>query len=132
MYKNLPNFSVTLKTGNGVDTVTLELEPKDYLKETQVLNFYMLTLMGMDFTPVGDDGKNDEYWLLGLILLKKYFTVYDASNMRIGFAPSRPDVTPFNQGYFLTLFVFLGLFFFVVGYFYYSCIHKPRMEKIKT
>ena len=89
--------------------------------------------MGMDFTPQGTIAQRaNEYWILGLIFLKKYYTAYDATNYKIGFAPSKSNVSSFNEGFIKkvvllsSLSVVLLVAIVVICYF---CICKPRKER---
>jgi len=57
-----------------LDGLTLTLEPGEYI------TLYLTTCM------LGFGKSNEEYWILGDIFLRKYLSVFDIDNKRIGFA----------------------------------------------
>lgn len=71
----LPNFVFNV---NGNDYV---LEPEDYLIPDGEI--CLLGLLGMDIpAPAGP------LWIMGDIFMRKYYTVFDSTNARVGFAPA--------------------------------------------
>ena len=67
-----------------------------------------------------------------MIVLTNYYSVYDPVNFKIGLAPSKPNVTPYDPGYLAHVCIFSSLFVLSLGFFSYRCIYKPRMEKRNT
>lgn len=87
----LPNVTFTIGGKNYV------LEPSDYI----LVDSYQ----GVKYCEVGFDVNTDDLWILGDVFLGKFYTEYDAGNMRIGFAGSGVD--RFRLNYLLEVTVVL-------------------------
>ena len=72
-YKNLPNLHLLVQDSDG-ETIKLTLTPKQYVDDDGQLGFMSLSLT---------------VWILGDTFLKNYYSVFDDSNSRIGFARSK-------------------------------------------
>ena len=70
--KEMPDFDVT------IGGVTYTLASKDYLIDTGA-SACLVGMMGMDGLP-------DDLWILGDVFMRKYYTVFDYTNKKIGIA----------------------------------------------
>merc|ERR1719424_2055139 len=72
---SLPSVEITLGGGHK-----FTLEGKDYV--LQVSGQCLFAFMGIDLPP-----KLGEMWILGDVFMRKYYTVFDYGNKRVGMAP---------------------------------------------
>lgn len=68
------NFSEFPIISINFDGLIVTLAPVEYI------TLYVTTCM------LGFGKSNEDYWILGDIFLRKYFTIFDIDNKRIGFA----------------------------------------------
>jgi len=71
-------FTLRIKVGD----LTLTLDEEDLLVPL-AYNFCMLGIMGINFP-----APMDKLWILGDILMRKYYTVFDYDQAAVGFAPA--------------------------------------------
>ena len=88
---------------------------------------YLLAMSGSDFQPFGQT-ISENYWILGVQIMRNYYVLHDVENMKIGFIHANQDAAYVNTelvGYiFITLFIFLGILISCcVGV---SCCYKRR------
>jgi hypothetical protein len=76
--------------------VKLLLKPEDYL-----LHFYAdfgyKCAVGLQAVHSSLLGKDDDVYILGTTVLKTYYTVFDAENLRVGFAYTREEKQPLSM-----------------------------------
>ncbi|KAH3757044.1 retrotransposon protein SINE subclass precursor [Pelomyxa schiedti] len=77
----LPDFTVSF-----AGTPSFSLKAEDYILQLQegTKTVCLSGFMAFDF------GEHDPLWLLGDVFLRKYYTVFDFGQARVGFAPSAP------------------------------------------
>eukprot|EP00812_Abedinium_dasypus_P007099 NODE_1902_length_1038_cov_394.790437.p3 GENE.NODE_1902_length_1038_cov_394.790437~~NODE_1902_length_1038_cov_394.790437.p3 ORF type:complete len:153 (-),score=44.14 NODE_1902_length_1038_cov_394.790437:562-1020(-) len=69
-YDDLPDVAFSLGDRNYT------LGPHDYLWESETSKVCLFGVFGCDMP----------FWILGDLFMRKYYTVFDAANMRLGFA----------------------------------------------
>jgi hypothetical protein len=84
-----PDITIDLYAGvdaNGARTyVTLTLKPEDYLLHF-FAEFRYKCAVGLQSVHSNLLGKDDDVYILGTTVLKTYYTLFDADNLRVGFA----------------------------------------------
>ena len=77
-----------------IDNQAYLLDPSDYVLKT--VQFKMTTCL-IGLFPLRSKGADGDYVILGGVFLRKYYSVYDATDGRVGFALAK-KVTGLNQG----------------------------------
>lgn len=88
------NGIVSCSNVSTFPNITFTIGGRDYILEP---NDYVLTeyYQGIQYCELGLDVNTNNLWILGDVFLGKFYTVYDAGNMRIGFANSVGKLSSF-------------------------------------
>jgi hypothetical protein len=127
IYDSLPAFTINL------GDFEIVLEQKDYLTPYNDItlspssvfdNYFMLDFMPSDLSP----DPNIEFWLLGDIFFRKYYTIFDIEQRKIGIieavepTKTNPDVPdPEKKNMVGVIIVVALLIICLIGSVYYFC-----------
>ena len=133
-YKRLPDININIKTGVANQEIQFVIPKEDYMVNSDTDDVYLFALQPLDFVPLGAEDGDGNYWIIGLLLLKNYYTVYDMDNQRVGIIKAHPSAGPLNWVYILNIgsLIILFLIVFTGCCFCGCCFLKPcKMYKEK-
>lgn len=79
-----------------VENVRLSLKPHDYLLQFYS-DFRYQCAIGLQSVHSNLLGRDDDVYILGTTVLKTYYTVFDAEDLRVGFAYTKDEKVPINR-----------------------------------
>lgn len=126
MYKELPDIEIKI-IKSATETFTFVIDKEEYMVPTDKSTVYLFGVQPMDFEASGASTDDGNYWIVGLLLLKKYYTVYDFENERVGIVEAAPSGGPINL-LFLSKYILLLSFFSLIFSgccFGFCCCCKP-------
>jgi len=63
---------------NQGEARVFKISKEEYMIKTDQSGVYLFPFQPLDFVPIGaTDIEENNYWVIGLLLLKSYYTIYD-------------------------------------------------------
>jgi len=135
-FSKMPDIEIGISSGSSEHTGrSFKLTKEDYLVEADEDDKYVFAFQPFNDTQLESVEGHRGFWILGLMFLKKHYTIFDVANQRIGLVPADPSAAKINWRYTLRYFgIGLGLFTLLTGFCFCCCCFcfRPCRKKSDT